>query len=272
MKEIRINWKKALLVVADLGLMAYLAVAMGHLNTPDQTDITCKEVGITISDQSKCGFLSAKEVKNILTRNKVYPKGQTLNDINPRDIENVLKKSSLIYDVECHKTPHGFVGINVMQRLPVIRVKSDSGRDNYLDASGNEMSNEHYTSDLIVATGHISKTFARDYLSIVGQYMINHEFWNNQIEQINVLNDKSIEIVPRIGDHVVCLGQLPESADSVKRVKNVNEFLDRKLSRLDKFYRYGLNLSGWNKYDYINLEFDNQIICRKRHQKTTIPT
>ena len=256
MKKIRINWKKALLVVADLGLMAYLAVAMGHLNTPDQTDITCKEVGITISDQSKCGFLSAKEVKNILTRNKVYPKGQTLNDINPRDIENVLKKSSLIYDVECHKTPHGFVGINVMQRLPVIRVKSDSGRDNYLDASGNE----------------ISKTFARDYLSIVGQYMINHEFWNNQIEQINVLNDKSIEIVPRIGDHVVCLGQLPESADSVKRVKNVNEFLDRKLSRLDKFYRYGLNLSGWNKYDYINLEFDNQIICRKRHQKTTIPT
>ena len=124
MKKIRINWKKALLVVADLGLMAYLAVAMGHLNTPDQTDITCKEVGITISDQSKCGFLSAKEVKNILTRNKVYPKGQTLNDINPRDIENVLKKSSLIYDVECHKTPHGFVGINVMQRLPVIRVKS----------------------------------------------------------------------------------------------------------------------------------------------------
>ena len=90
MKKIRINWKKALLVVADLGLMAYLAIAMGHLNTPDQADITCKEVGITISDQSKCGFLSAQEGKNILTRNKVYPKGQTLNDINPRDIENVL--------------------------------------------------------------------------------------------------------------------------------------------------------------------------------------
>jgi hypothetical protein len=98
MKRIRINWKKTLLVMADLGLMAYLAIAMGHLNTPDQTGITCKEVGITISDQSKCGFLSAQEVKNILTRNKVYPKGQTLDEINPRDIENVLKKSSLIYD------------------------------------------------------------------------------------------------------------------------------------------------------------------------------
>lgn len=272
MKRIRINWKKTLLVIADLGLMVYLAFAMENLNTPDQSDITCKEVGITISDQNKCGFLSAQEVKNILTRNKVYPKGVEMKEINPRAIENVLRKNSLIYDVECHKTPNGFVGINVMQRFPVIRVKSEGGRDNYLDAAGNEMSNEHYTSDLIVATGHFNRSFARDYLSIVGQYMLNHDFWNNQIEQINVLNDKSIEIIPRIGDHVVCLGQLPESSDSVKRVKNVNDFLDRKLNRLDKFYRYGLNLSGWNKYDYINLEFDNQIICRKRHQKTIIPT
>ncbi len=272
MKRIRINWKKTLLVIADLGLMVYLAFAMENLNTPELSDITCKEVGITISDQNKCGFLSAQEVKKILTRNKVYPKGVEMKEINPRAIENVLRKNSLIYDVECHKTPNGFVGINVMQRFPVIRIKSEGGRDNYLDAAGNEMSNEHYTSDLIVATGHFSRSFARDYLSIVGQYMLNHDFWNNQIEQINVLNDKNIEIIPRIGDHVVCLGQLPESSDSVKRVKNVTDFLDRKLNRLDKFYRYGLNLSGWNKYDYINLEFDNQIICRKRHQKTIIPT
>jgi len=272
MRKIRINWKKTLLAVADIGLMAYLAFAMGQLNNPDKSEIRCNEVGITISDQSKCGFLSAQEVKNILTRHKVYPKGEDLADINPREIETVLKKSSLIYDVECHKTPNGFVGINVMQRLPVIRIKNEGGRDNYLDATGNEMRNDNYTSDLIVATGHISRNFARDYLSIVGQYMLDHDFWNNQIEQINVLNDKSIEIVPRIGDHVVCLGQLPESTDSLKRIKGVNNFLDKKLTRLDKFYRYGLNLSGWNKYDYINLEFDNQIICRKRHQKNNIPT
>ena len=26
---------------------------------------------------------------------------------------------------------------------------------------------------------------------------------------------------------------------------------------------YGLSQAGWNKYCYINLEFDNQIICKK---------
>jgi cell division protein ftsQ len=39
------------------------------------------------------------------------------------------------------------------------------------------------------------------------------------------------------------------------------------LSRLEKFYRYGLSQAGWNKYSYIDIEFDNQIICKKRDEK-----
>ena len=43
--------------------------------------------------------------------------------------------------------------------------------------------------------------------------------------------------------------------------------MTKKLSRLEKFYRYGLSQAGWNKYSYIDIEFDNQIICRKRDEK-----
>ena len=46
--------------------------------------------------------------------------------------------------------------------------------------------------------------------------------------------------------------------------------LSAKLSRLDKFYRYGLSKAGWNRYDYINLEFDNQIICHYRRSSRHI--
>ena len=71
---------------------------------------------------------------------------------------------------------------------------------------------------------------------------------NDEI-QLNVLSDGSVEMVPRVGNHVIYLG------------KPVN--LSQKLDRLEKFYRYGLSKAGWNKYSYINLEFDNQIICKK---------
>jgi cell division protein FtsQ len=56
--------------------------------------------------------------------------------------------------------------------------------------------------------------------------------------------------VPRVGEHIIYLG----------RPVNV----EKKLQRLEKFYRYGLSVAGWNKYSYINMEFDNQIICKKR--------
>ena len=262
-----------MLIVADLVLCAYLVLAVGKFNVADDSDSVCKEVGITITDQNMSGFLSAKEVKNMLTKSKAYPKGVKLQDVDPRLIESVLKKSSLIYDVECYKTPNGFVGINVSQRIPVIHIKSDDGIDTYLDSTGNEMTNSYYSSDLVVATGNINRAYARDYLALLGKYLLDHSFWNNQIEQINIRQDKSVELVPRIGDHIVCLGALPETDDTLKRSEGVNSFLDKKLARLDKLYRFGLNLSGWNKYDYINLEFDNQIICRKRHSKRdNIPT
>ena len=38
------------------------------------------------------------------------------------------------------------------------------------------------------------------------------------------------------------------------------------MDRLEKFYKYGLSQAGWNKYSYINIVFDNQIICKKRQQ------
>ena len=81
--------------------------------------------------------------------------------------------------------------------------------------------------------------------------MQNNPFWDAQIEQIHVLPGKDIELVPRVGDHIVYLGKL--------------EHFEDKLDRLKTFYGKALNEVGWNKYSRISLEFSNQIICTK-HQ------
>jgi cell division protein FtsQ len=106
------------------------------------------------------------------------------------------------------------------------------------------------------------------------RWLTENELWDSQVEQINILPDKNMEIIPRIGNHIVCLGRIPESSDKVQRNKNINKFMQAKLGRLDKFYRYGLNEVGWNKYSYIDLEFDNQVICRKskHHGRPDQPT
>ena len=93
------------------------------------------------------------------------------------------------------------------------------------------------------------RVYAQTYLSRVANCIMQDKFWQNQIVQINVLPDLTMEFVPRVGDHIIFIGAPVGVA--------------KKLERMRKFYIYGLNKAGWNKYSYINVEFDNQIICKK---------
>jgi cell division protein FtsQ len=76
------------------------------------------------------------------------------------------------------------------------------------------------------------------------------KFWNAQIEQINVLPTREIELIPLVGDQTIFMGTIYN--------------YEKKLSRLKRFYTEAMNKVGWNKYSRINLEFDNQIICTKK--------
>ena len=67
---------------------------------------------------------------------------------------------------------------------------------------------------------------------------------------INPLAALKIVLVPRIGNHIIEIGK----ADN----------LEKKLAKLEEFYKEGLSKVGWNKYNKINIEFDKQVICTKK--------
>jgi cell division protein FtsQ len=83
----------------------------------------------------------------------------------------------------------------------------------------------------------------------IGQQIKEHKFWKNQIEQINITDDKKVEMIPRVGNQLIYLGSPIH--------------VDKKLDNLETFYKKVMHTVGWNKYSKINLEFENQIICTK---------
>ncbi len=265
----RVDWKKTALITADVILAGYLAVALTAFNKPDESKALCTKVTIDVADSSTSGFIDAREVKHRLTAHRLDPMGQPIASVSARDIEDMLRKSPFINTAECYKTIGGEVHITVTQRMPVIRIKADNGSDYYVDDKNCIMPNSSYTSDLIIATGRFGQNFATQYIAPMGRTLMANELWRNLIEQIHVTDEHGIEIVPRIGDHIVYLGTLPECKDDSLRNKIIEAFVGRKMTRLVKFYRYGLSHAGWNRYDYIDLEFDNQIICR-RDKETNI--
>ncbi|MBF1467500.1 cell division protein FtsQ/DivIB [Prevotella pallens] len=263
------SWKTIIFYVLDVILTFYLVMAITSWNTPDKKHRICTKVNINISDSNNSGFLSAEEIKAILEKDKLYPLNRQLSSIEPRKIEEALKVGPFVDTAQCYITENGHINIRISQRMPIIRIKNNKGEDYYLDDNGGILPNSKYTSDLIIATGDISKWFAHFAITPMAKAINKSEFWLNQIEQINVRPDRGIELVPRVGNHIIFIGYLPIRRNKAANDKGIDEFVTKKLERTEKFYRYGLSQAGWNKYSYIDVEFDNQIICKRRAAQQT---
>lgn len=248
-----INWKKTLVVTVDVIIAAYLVLAVTAFNRPDEKATVCSEVKIDIAQDKGDGFLNPGEVKRLLERQSLYPLAQPMQFVSTRSIEEALMKSPFVDEAQCYKTQSGHVCIQLRQRLPLLHVMADNGERYYLDDHGEILPATGLTLDLIVATGIISRKYAREVLAPLAITLYDDAFWQNQIVQLNVLGDGTLELVPRVGDHVVYLGAPTD--------------IPQKLDRLRKFYKYGLSHAGWNRYERISVEFGNQIICKRRSEK-----
>ena len=237
-------WKKIVYIVLNTVAAVYLVLAMLAFNKPDET-VVCRDVRISIEEDIVPGFLTKSDVTS-----NISPIGKSMESINLRQMEETLEAKDLIEEAECYKAQDAVVNISIRQRTPVIRVINARGEDYYVDSHGKPMPRADYACNLIVATGNISKRYAEKVLAPMANLIMRDPFWRNEIVQLNILPDGSVELVPRVGQHIAYLGQ-PTG-------------VTHKLERLRKFYRYGLNQAGWNKYSRVSVEFSNQIICKRK--------
>ena len=245
--------KRILLSIVMLLVIAYLVVALTAFNRKPVGQ-TCHGMELIIKDTVNAGFITQKEVTELLEKKGINPVGKPMERIRSKTLEKELAKHPLIDQVECYKTPGGKLCVEVSQRIPVLRVMSVNGDNYYVDNKGTVMPpHAKCIAHLAIATGNVEKSFATRELYKFAVFLQQNPFWDAQIEQINVTAGRNIELVPRVGDHIVFLGTLRD--------------YERKLDRLKTFYAKGLNQVGWNKYSRISLEFGNQIICTKRDEK-----
>ncbi|KAA6344279.1 hypothetical protein EZS27_008096 [termite gut metagenome] len=245
--------KKRILQIGVLFFTVYLIAAVIFLTHRIENTV-CHDVILIIKDSVNTGFITKREITDILQQAKLDPKNKSMDLINTRAIEETLSKHVLIDRVECYKTLSGKLCVEVNQRIPILRIMSRNGENYYIDNKGKVMPvNIKSIIHLPVATGSVDKSFATNTLYKLGLFLYKNKFWDAQIEQINVLPKGEIELVPRVGDQIIFLGTA--------------ENLEQKFDRLHKFYLKVLNEVGWNKYSRINLEFENQIVCTKRKTK-----
>ena len=244
--------KITLVSLLTIGLVSYVVYAMIFLSGPDD-DEKCMSMELIVKQDSRSMFVNGADVEQMLKRAHVYPKGMLMKDVNTKKIEEVIRHNEFVSEVECYKSGSGKLCITVSQRVPVIFVIPE-GQDGYfVDAQGNIIPNRNNGTSLVVASGDIDRKFASTKLAEFGQFLQTNAFWNNQIEQVYVQRNKKgnrvVELIPRVGDHVVYLGSMDD--------------FQKKLRKLKVFYDKAMGTVGWDKYARVNLEYENQIICTK---------
>ncbi len=227
----------------------------------------CGGIKIVIKDSSDYHFVTKRQIQNIIYGNSSKILGQRIRDISIPEIENRIRELKELKVAEVYMDIDGWLNVFVDQSNPVMRVIPDDGGDYFMDEDGVLIRRRNlYSPRLHIVGGNINISSAmlngvsvldssiknsilKDIYNIV-IYINDDRFWSAQIDQIYVDNNDEIDLIPRVGNHRIHLG----TAENFKT----------KLRNLTAFYDKVLPAVGWNKYSLINLEYRDQIVCKKR--------
>lgn len=254
----RINWSAIFTGFAWLISLAGVVVLLSFINVKKQT-VKCKDVKILIPGADN--FIEREEIDAILKEDQGVLLGRNLENINIHNIEKKLQSNPYIGFAKVYLDMDGVLHIEVKQRQPILRILNENGQDFYIDNDGLKMPiSSNFTANVLVATGHITEIFgsrvdtlrtqlARD-LYKTAQFIKKDTLWDSQIEQIVVDQKNDIELIPRVGNQRIILG----NADS----------LEKKMTNLLLFYKKAMPQVGWDTYRTINIKYTNQIVCERR--------
>lgn len=242
-------------VLAGVGTVVLLVSA---IRTKDSKG--CTGIEITINGNSTNFFLDKKEINNILTADGARVlTGKHTAEFNLEQMENILEKNIWVKNAELFFDNNQVLQVKVEEREPVARVFTVNGNSFYVDDSGDRLPlSENFSARVPMITSfpteakHLNKVDSSFLQQIkdVAQYILKDPFWMAQIEQIDITADRQLEMIPKLGDHVIRFG---DAADA-----------ERKFHQLNLFYQQVSNRFGWNKYSIIDVQYNNQVVATKR--------
>ncbi len=251
------NWKKKVIqvlwIIAGIGVVVLLGAAMQH-----KSHKTCEDVKIEITGAEEHMFIDENDVMEILNSSSPI-KGKDIASVNLRTMEAQLEKNSWVKNAELFFDNNRVLMVSIEERQPIARVFTVQGNSFYLDTAGIRLP----LSDKLSARVPIFTNFPSDKKAMaqsdslllkdvvkLGSFIIADSFWMAQTAQLDITPQGNFEMVPVIGDHIVALGKADDLAN--------------KFNRLFTFYRQAWLQNGINKYEKLDVQYNNQIVAVKR--------
>lgn len=252
-----IQWRQVGYFFLGISSLIGVFMLMSLVSKKDQVQV-CTSLKVLV--EGKETFIDQQDISSMIHEKFGRVVGRSLNEIPLQKIENELKKSPYVSEADVHMDMDGTMQVQVMQREVVVRVINQAGQEFYVDSKNQKIPvTLKYVPHVMVANGNIKEgykkalepvqsTIVKDLVDVVA-HTKHDDLWSNQIVQLYVNEDRDIELIPRVGEQTLIIG----NADS----------LDYKLSRLATFYKHIMPRVGTGAYNKVNVKYGGQIICER---------
>jgi|SRR6185503_6016821 len=247
-------WRYLLIGFAWVISLGGLVVLMSFIEHK-KSEVICKDVKIYIPGNQY--FIDKQEVDQILDIQSHSLIGRPMENINIHSLEAKLKANPFVEFAKVYTDMDGIINVEISQRQPILRIINRFDQDFYVDQHGLKIPlSANFTARVPVANGYIDELFANHVDTLhtetatelfkTADYIRRDSLWDAQIAEIYVNKDHEIELVPRVGNNRILIG----NADS----------LDTKFKNLLVFYKKAIPQVGWYAYKVINVKYANQVI------------
>lgn len=264
----RKRWRMIFINTASLIGAVAIFTLLGFVSKK-QHDTICWKLDVQVESVGEKKYIDEKLVEAIANSATDKIVGKPLKEIDISSIHSKLKENSSIREAHVYTAIDGRCVVRVKQRTPIARIFTADGQSFYLDKDGFTMSlSNFYTAKVPVFTGMINekmqdlsildKSDDTEFLNAtildeifhLTQFISANEFWRAQVEHVYVNAQQEFEIIPRVGNHRVTIGD----------ANNLQE----KFKKLMAFYANTVHTRDLNLYSSINVEYDGQVVCVKK--------
>lgn len=251
------SWKRKLITAGWLTVAIAGVVLLGAAVSKKNTKL-CNGIEVEIEGDPDHFFVDEKEVKQLLNANGSLTE-RPVESINLLMLERRLENDRWIRNAELYIDSKQVLQVRVEENEPVARVFTKGGYSYYIDSSCNKLP----LSNRISARVPMITNFPSDRtrwsrldsglmasIKEMALYINKVPFWKAQVAQLNVNDNREIEMFPTIGNHMVLLGKPEES--------------EVKFNRLFSFYKQVWAKVGLEKYETIDVRFTGQVVAAKK--------
>ena len=232
----------AVLLVATLSVVACWAAQR-------PTKLPCAWLRVEVTDSLDRRFVDSDELRRMLQREGLVPKGLSMEEISCQAIEDCLMKHDMVRTAECFKLVNGGVCVRVTQRVPALYVMSNEGA--YYVDTDREIMPVCKTIDVDVPRfkGAVGKRAATEEYFDFALWLTKNRYWKSRIQDVQVVNPKHLVLHQKDDRGKIILGDLSQ--------------YEHKLDKLQKLYTKGLEYIDYQNYREYDLRYQGQVIGRK---------